>query len=93
MSAQSKANIFLERSNYRQRRLQDAARLLPVVGIIVVLIPLLWSDHENQGTSFGLIYIFGAWALLVIGAGYLSRKLHYNPQNQEQNTLRSREDF
>ncbi len=36
---------FLERSSYRLRRLMDAARLLPVFGLILLLLPLM-RDHS-----------------------------------------------
>ncbi len=36
-----KRPLFLARAPYRRRRLRDAARLLPVVGGFLLLLPLL----------------------------------------------------
>lgn len=40
--------LFLERRSYRQRRLLDAARLLPVLGALLWLVPLLWPQADVQ---------------------------------------------
>ncbi|WP_196222710.1 hypothetical protein [Pseudooceanicola algae] len=61
--------VFLARRSYRQRRLGDAARLLPVLGIIFLVgVPLLWPQGAAAGlpTSRAIIYIFGVWALLAL---------------------------
>jgi hypothetical protein len=60
--------IFLQRASYRQRRLRDAARLLPFLGAVLWAIPLSWQtaeDGSDVGTA-GLIYIFGVWVLLIL---------------------------
>jgi hypothetical protein len=36
--------VFLERRTYRMNRLQDAARLLPVLGMILFFGPVFISD-------------------------------------------------
>ena len=77
--------LFLERRSYRQRRLLDAARLLPVLGALLWLVPLLWPQaHVQPGlqtgegavtgvtTSAAIIYIFGIWACLAAAALVLS---------------------
>ena len=35
--------LFLARSPYRRRRLRDAARLLPLAGLVLLILPALWS--------------------------------------------------
>lgn len=66
---------LLERQGYRRRRLSDAARVLPVIGAGLLLVPLLWPGvDETAGgiepvrTSQAIIYIFGSWAVLILAA-------------------------
>lgn len=66
----SRPPIFLERQTYRRRRMMDAARVLPFLGLMLWLIPLLWEERGFGAvpSSSAIIYLFGVWALLVIGA-------------------------
>lgn len=79
--------LFLERRSYRRRRLMDAARLLPVLGASLFMIPLLWQDaavpvadgEVDRGvtTSGAYLYIFLAWGILIACAaafGHILRK-------------------
>ncbi len=67
--------LFLERQSYRRRRLVDVARLLPLLGALLLLVPLLWPG-ESTGANGGLetpmstaiTYIFAVWAVLIFGA-------------------------
>ena len=65
--------VFLERQSYRRRRLMDAARLLPVLGVLLFAVPLLWPGADSVGvadsmpTSRAILYIFTSWALLILG--------------------------
>jgi hypothetical protein len=63
--------VFLERATYRQRRLVDAARLLPLLGVFLWAMPLLWGTG-GTATSAAILYIFAAWLGLVIGAAALA---------------------
>lgn len=63
--------LFLARQDYRRRRLRDAARLLPVAGGVLFLMPLLLG----MGTAGGGIYLFAVWVGLALAAGLLSRHL------------------
>ncbi len=59
--------IFLERSSYRRRRLIDAARILPVLGLFLWLVPLLWPQGaDGFPASRALLYLFGVWLALVL---------------------------
>ncbi len=63
--------IFLERKGYRQRRMMDAVRLVPFVGLGLWLIPLMWPREDIAGTeglamSAVLSYIFAVWLILII---------------------------
>lgn len=57
--------------------MMDAARLLPLVGVLLFLVPLLWAPDPASPapTSRGVIYIFAIWALLILVAAVLSRYL------------------
>lgn len=72
MSAQ-RPSIFLERETYRRRRIMDAARLLPILGLALFAVPLLWptpSDVAASGEpvpmSSAVLYVFGVWAFLIV---------------------------
>lgn len=69
-----KAPLFLGRASYRRRRLSDAARMLPVVGAFLVLLPILWSPGQTPAPDTGVdgIYLFGVWAALIAGAAALA---------------------
>lgn len=70
--------LFLGRVSYRQRRLADAARLLPIVGGVLMALPLLWPRGDEAGTpatSTAMIYVFGCWALLTAISALLSARL------------------
>ena len=68
---------FLDRRAYRQRRLRDAARVLPFFALVFVLLPLLWPVPENGGArpSALLSYVFGFWIAFVAVLFLLSRQL------------------
>ncbi|MBW3242767.1 hypothetical protein KUV57_08680 [Epibacterium sp. DP7N7-1] len=66
---------FVERRTYRRRRLMDIARLAPLVGALLFLVPLLWPEqHLSEGgghdagssMSTAMIYIFGVWIGLIL---------------------------
>jgi hypothetical protein len=67
--------IFVERDNYRRRRLIDLVRLAPVLGAILWVVPLLWpNDGElNVGTADAIVYIFCVWFGLVVMSAVLAR--------------------
>lgn len=65
---------FVERRTYRRRRLMDIARLLPILGALLFLMPLMWPDpdpypapgsHGGMPMSSAITYIFVVWALLI----------------------------
>ena len=80
MTPPGKPAVFLERANYRLRRLGDAARCLPVLGAVLWLIPLLWerSGDAAQSNANMLTYIFVIWVVLIILAAVLARVLPDN---------------
>jgi hypothetical protein len=61
-----KRPLFLARAPYRRRRLRDAARLLPVFGMFLLLLPLLWAPEARMALSSGdVIYFFAVWLVLI----------------------------
>ncbi|WP_371039154.1 MULTISPECIES: hypothetical protein [unclassified Rhodosalinus] len=68
--------VFLQRELYRARRLADAARLLPILGACLFALPLLWRGEGGEvSTSRAMLYLFAVWALLILAAALLSRRL------------------
>lgn len=69
--------VFLERKTYRQRRLRDSLRMLPVAGALLMLMPLTWDRDGATATynSTALLYLFGVWAVLIVVIFFLSRAL------------------
>lgn len=69
--------VFLAKSLYRGRRLADAARLLPILGGFLVLLPILWrpADATAGDTGRDALYLFGVWAGLILLAGLMAPRL------------------
>jgi hypothetical protein len=70
-----KSSRFLEKASYRQRRLRDVARVLPVLGAVLMHVPLLWPVDGARGTADALLYLFCIWCLLIAGAALMARRL------------------
>lgn len=70
-------SVFLERRTYRRRRLADAARLLPILGALLFLVPLLWPAGPGGpvATARGFVFVFAVWAGLIVVSAVLSRYL------------------
>lgn len=64
--------VFLGRIPYRRRRLRDAARLLPVFGLVFLLLPILWSPAQGlRVLSRDLVYLFAVWlGLIAVAAAF-----------------------
>lgn len=67
-----KRPLFLARGPYRRRRLRDAARILPFVGAVLFLMPLLWP---GRGTGLNGLYMLAVWLGLVAVAAILAHWL------------------
>lgn len=72
-----KRPLFLPPQSYRQRRLRDAARLLPVLAGFLIILPMLWGEEASDVRSTGSdgIYLFGVWFFLILAAAILARRL------------------
>lgn len=73
--AKTRPPLFVERQSYRRRRLMDGARILPVVGFVLMLLPVLWTQGGRMGTAGEAIYLFVLWLSLIVVAALLSRQL------------------
>ncbi len=67
-----RTSVFLARDSYRRRRLADALRLLPVVGLLLFLTPLIGTGH-GRTTAAGGLFIFAVWFGLIVAAFVLVR--------------------
>ncbi|KRO86384.1 MAG: hypothetical protein ABR89_03450 [Rhodobacter sp. BACL10 MAG-120910-bin24] len=71
--------LFLARSLYRKRRLSDAAKLLPIFGAVLLLLPLLWVHQgapERSNTATNWVYLFIIWSFLILAAAGLAKPLN-----------------
>ncbi len=64
--------LFLGQDTYRARRMGDAARILPALGVILFLLPLLIGPSDP---SMAFLYVFGICALLILVMVMMSRGL------------------
>lgn len=62
--------LFLARAVYRRRRLRDAARLLPFVGLFLLLLPAFGRRTDTAGSD--AVYIFAIWAVLILAAALIA---------------------
>jgi len=75
-----KGPLFVARDGYRLRRAKDAVQLLPILGAILILLPILWAGGS---TRTGIIYLFVVWLGLIFSALILSRRLR-EPENPDE---------
>ncbi|MEM9968289.1 MAG: hypothetical protein AAF755_09335 [Pseudomonadota bacterium] len=77
--------MFLEQRSYRMRRMMDAIRLLPLLGLALWMVPLMWplpqeavsparADPSGLPTSAALRYVFAVWVGLALAAWLLWRR-------------------
>jgi hypothetical protein len=66
--------LFLKPGSYRKRRLRDAARMLPFLGVFLFAMPILWSGEgtPSEATARSGLYIFSVWVLLVLAAALMA---------------------
>lgn len=71
--------VFLARQTYRRRRLIDAMRFVPVLGLVLFMAPLLGGGALVRSTATGGAYVFVAWFGLITLAAGLVRLLARAP--------------
>jgi hypothetical protein len=68
-------------------RVHDAARLLPLLGAILLMPPviaLFVADVSIGGVPLIVVYLFCTWLTLIVCAAWLSRELAAPPSEGEQ---------
>jgi len=63
---------------FRGHRARDAALVLPIAGLVLIAPPainLFLADVTVFGAPLIGVYLFAVWALLILGAQRLSRRL------------------
>ncbi len=73
--------LFVAPRIYRSRRLRDAARILPVAGLVLMLMPMLWAPagEAARSTARDGIYLFVLWGALILAARLLAPRLSDDP--------------
>ena len=81
----SRRPLFLARHGYRRRRIMDAARVLPLIGAFLFLVPLLWSGGSggDADTGVGVVYLFTIWLGLIVAAFVFSLSLRHDIANPD----------
>ncbi len=82
--------VFLERRSYRRRRMMDALRLLPILGVFLWMLPLFWPTAadgpdapEKMAMSTAVTYVFVVWLTLIASALALWAFLRSSPEMGE----------
>ncbi len=77
--------LLLEPRRYRRKRFMDAAYVLPILGFVLWILPVLKGPAKPPGgeTAGGMIYLFVIWAGLILGAFILSRTLRSDDGGDE----------
>ena len=82
MTKPRQAAMFLERRSYRRRRLMDALRLLPILGLMLWTLPVFWPSGPDASATSGpvpmshaVLYVFAVWIVLIALAFGLWRTL------------------
>ncbi|MBJ3762835.1 hypothetical protein ILP92_08760 [Maribius pontilimi] len=66
----------MSRADDRRRRVHDAARILPLLGVVLFALPVLWAASGPPASSARSgLYIFAVWALLIVAARALAYAL------------------
>lgn len=75
--------LFVARSTYRRRRLADAARMLPVLGMVLMVLPMLWAPATDgtRSTAIDGLYLFAIWGGLIGAAALLAPRLDTAPRS------------
>lgn len=80
--------LFVARRSYRRRRLIDASRMLPALGGLLFLVPLLWEQGNAAGGSLAgrTLYLFLIWSGLIVSAFLLAGRLVRDDEADEDRT-------
>ena len=71
---------------FRERKNQDRALILPLVGVILLAPPvagIFQLESRIGGIPVTLVYVFLVWAGLIAGAAILSRRLREDSERAD----------
>lgn len=71
--SRSQMPLYLARTSYRQRRLRDVVRVLPVAAFIAWVLPVM-SGVVSATSAVGL-YIFTGWLVLILVSAVITASL------------------
>ncbi|WP_439109921.1 hypothetical protein [Lentibacter sp.] len=71
--------LFLPKDSYRARRAIDALRLWPVLGVVLFLLPVIWTGAAKSNVG-AMGYLFAVWLVLIVGGALLTRRLGANTE-------------
>lgn len=80
-------SVFVERRTYRRRRAADAARLLPLLGAMLLCMPMLWGSPGGEGaktvlsTTSVMTFLFGTWVVLIVLASFVSAQVSVDDES------------
>ncbi|KGJ10756.1 hypothetical protein EQ718_23215 (plasmid) [Paracoccus versutus] len=66
--------LFLGRDAYRQRRLGDAIRVLPVLFAVLAVLPPVWLP-QYFSYARGAVWLAASWALTIAATAVLHRAI------------------
>lgn len=69
----SQMPLYLARASYRQRRLRDVVRVLPIVAFVAWILPVM-SGLVPATSAVGL-YIFAGWIVLIVASALVTASL------------------
>ena len=80
--SEDKRPLFLQTGGYRRQRLIDAMRLIPFLGLFVMMVPvILLSGGTPTPLSRWVIYFFGIWLVIIVLTAVLTRILVRREKN------------
>ncbi|MDE0850201.1 hypothetical protein [Yoonia sp.] len=78
--SQSQLPLYLARASYRQRRLRDIIRILPLAGFLAWILPVM--SGQVPATSAVGLYIFAGWIVLIVASAWVTSRLTPEAESQ-----------
>lgn len=70
---QTQRPLYLARASYRQRRLRDVIRILPIAGFFAWILPVM--SGKIPATSAVGLYVFAGWIVLILASAIVTSSL------------------
>ena len=75
--------LFLDRRAYRQRRMIEATRLVPVLMAVAVILPPLWLPQRFSFAS-GTLWLAGCWLVSIVVTAALNHAIGAIPVPEDE---------